>query len=51
MCRWDRRYPGYAFASNKGYPTAAHLEGLRRLGPCDIHRRSFAPVRELGARA
>ena len=47
MCRWDRRYPGYAFASNKGYPTAVHMDGLKRLGPCQIHRRSFAPVRKL----
>lgn len=46
MRRWDREYPGYAFASNKGYPTRAHLESLRQLGPCRIHRRTFAPVRE-----
>ena len=39
-------HPDYGFASNKGYPTRAHLEQLRRLGPCPIHRRSFAPVRE-----
>ncbi|MCR4805923.1 MAG: ribonuclease HII [Clostridia bacterium] len=34
-------YPGYAFESNKGYGTKAHYEGLRALGPCPIHRRSF----------
>jgi len=49
--RWmreeDARFPGYSFAKHKGYPTALHLEQLRRLGPCDIHRRSFAPVREV----
>jgi len=44
MRRLDRVFPGYAFASNKGYPTAAHVAGLRRLGPCEIHRRTFAPV-------
>jgi ribonuclease HII len=41
------RYPGYGFSGHKGYGSAAHLEALRRLGPCPIHRRSFAPVREL----
>jgi len=44
MRRWDRRFPGYDFASNKGYPTPSHLDGLRQLGPCPIHRLSFAPV-------
>ena len=34
-------YPGYAFESNKGYGTKAHYEGLKALGPCPIHRRSF----------
>lgn len=38
-------YPGYGFARHKGYPTADHLEAIARLGPCPIHRRSFAPVR------
>lgn len=41
----DAHYPGYGFARHKGYPTAAHLAALTRLGPCAIHRRSFAPVR------
>lgn len=47
----DRQYPGYGFAAHKGYGTPAHLAALRRLGPCPIHRRSFAPVRELRAPA
>ena len=38
------RYPHYAFARHKGYPTAIHREALRRYGPCPEHRRSFAPV-------
>ena len=42
----ETRYPGYSFARNKGYPTPQHLAQLRVLGPCAIHRRSFAPVRE-----
>jgi len=45
MLELDARYPGYGFAAHKGYPTPAHLEALRRLGPCPVHRRSFAPVR------
>jgi ribonuclease HII len=46
MRRLDRSYPGYGFSSNMGYPTPVHLQGLRQLGPCPIHRMSFAPVRE-----
>ena len=46
MVSLDSRFPGYGFARHKGYPTADHLEALLRLGPCAIHRRSFAPVRE-----
>ncbi len=47
MCELDRLHPDYGFARHKGYPTAEHLEALRRLGPCPEHRRSFAPVRSL----
>src|SRR3990172_7274500 len=42
-----QRYPGYAFHHNKGYATREHLDALWRLGPCVLHRRSFAPVREM----
>lgn len=42
-------YPGYGFESHFGYPTPAHLEALKRLGPCPIHRQSFAPVRTWNA--
>lgn len=45
--RLDALYPGYGFAQHKGYPTPAHLEALRRLGPCPEHRRSFGPVSQL----
>lgn len=41
----DALYPGYGLAGHKGYPTAEHLEALKRLGATPIHRRSFAPVR------
>lgn len=46
MCDRDRLYPDYAFSQHKGYATLKHRELLRRHGPCDEHRRSFAPVRE-----
>jgi ribonuclease HII len=45
MMEMDVLHPGYGFAGHKGYGTAAHLEALTRMGPCAIHRRSFAPVR------
>ena len=51
MLEEHAHYPAYGFDSNKGYPTPAHLERLRQLGPCPIHRRSFAPVREATADA
>ena len=41
MVDYDARYPGYAFAENKGYGTAAHIAALQRLGASPIHRRSF----------
>jgi len=44
MRELDAVYPGYDFARHKGYPVAAHVEALCLLGPCAIHRRSFAPV-------
>lgn len=40
------QYPDYGFEQHKGYPTAAHLEALSRLGPTPHHRLSFGPVRE-----
>jgi ribonuclease HII len=42
-------YPDYGFDRHKGYPTAHHLERLKVLGPCHIHRKSFAPVRRAAA--
>lgn len=42
----DPVYPGYFFSRNKGYPTVEHLAQLQMLGPCSIHRRTFAPVRD-----
>jgi ribonuclease HII len=51
MATLDREYPGFGLARHQGYPTAAHLAALARLGPTPIHRRSFAPVRSLLSRA
>jgi ribonuclease HII len=45
MKKMNLEYPGYGFDRHKGYPTADHLRRLKELGPCDIHRKSFAPVR------
>ncbi len=39
------KYPEYGFAKHKGYGTKAHLASLKKYGPCEIHRKSFAPVR------
>jgi len=48
--RWmeaaDRCFPEYGFARHKGYATQAHLDALHCLGPCPIHRRSFAPLQK-----
>lgn len=46
MAESAKRWPGYGFETHKGYGTAAHLEALKRQGPCPIHRRSFRPVAE-----
>ncbi len=44
MIDYDDHHPGYGWRQNKGYGTPQHMEGLARLGPSPIHRRSFAPV-------
>jgi ribonuclease HII len=46
MTAYDAEHPGYGFARHKGYPTAEHFAAIRRQGPCALHRRSFAPVRQ-----
>lgn len=40
----DKEYPNYKFASNKGYGTAAHRSAIEAVGPCPIHRHTFAPI-------
>jgi ribonuclease HII len=46
MVTYDAMFPGYGFASHKGYGAPVHMTALKTLGPCAIHRRSFAPIRE-----
>ncbi len=46
MAAYHEAFPEYNFLSHKGYGTAEHLQRLARYGPCAIHRRTFAPVRE-----
>ncbi len=47
MVEMDKKYPGYGFAKNSGYGVPEHQAGLARLGVCDIHRRSYAPIRKI----
>ncbi|MEM8636482.1 MAG: ribonuclease HII, partial [Pseudomonadota bacterium] len=51
MIELDQKYPGYGFAGHKGYGTAAHSDALDRLGPCPVHRMSFAPVQKAASLA
>ncbi len=46
MMKWDKIYPEYHLASHKGYPTAEHYEILRKIGPCEIYRKSFRLIKE-----
>jgi ribonuclease HII len=46
-----REYPGYGFEVHKGYGTAAHIQALASLGPCRLHRLSFAPVKSARSRS
>ena len=43
----ELKYPGYGFAQHKGYPTKVHMDALQKLGPTEIHRRTFGPVAKL----
>jgi ribonuclease HII len=46
MDAMGERFPGYGFSRHKGYGTEEHREALQHLGPCSIHRRTFAPIRQ-----
>ena len=41
------QYPQYGFNQHMGYPTDAHMQALKQYGPCEEHRRTFSPVRDL----
>jgi ribonuclease HII len=45
MAQMDQTYPGYGFSGHKGYRAQVHADALLRLGPCPIHRMTWAPVR------
>jgi len=45
MVAYASQYPGYGFETHVGYGTASHLAGLKSLGPCPIHRKTFKPLR------
>jgi ribonuclease HII len=49
MGEYHRQFPGYRFDRHKGYGTKEHLERIRKLGPCSIHRKTFKGVKELVA--
>lgn len=51
MVNMEKKYLGYQFANNKGYGTKSHRMALKELGPCKIHRYSFAPLRLEGEQA
>jgi ribonuclease HII len=47
MREMDKKYPGYGFEKHKGYGTALHMEKLKKHGACEIHRKSFEPIKSL----
>jgi len=49
MVKLSEQFPGYGFAQHKGYGTQVHQTALARLGPCKIHRHTFAPIKKTAA--
>ena len=47
LLEFDRQFPEYGFAGHKGYGTARHLAAIAAHGPCPIHRKSFAPLKQI----
>ncbi len=47
ILKYDLQFPQYGFASHKGYLTPFHLAALKQYGPCPVHRKNYAPIREL----
>lgn len=46
MVKYHKMFPLYGFCDNKGYGTRFHIDALSKIGPCEIHRTSFAPIRK-----
>ncbi|MBU4312150.1 MAG: ribonuclease HII [Candidatus Omnitrophica bacterium] len=44
MLSYDKRFPEYGFSKHKGYGTRLHIEAIKRYGPCELHRKTFAPI-------
>jgi len=47
MQDYDKKFPEYGFAKHSGYPTKFHLEQIKKHGICEIHRKSFAPIKQM----
>jgi len=47
MVKMSKKFPGYDFENNKGYPTKKHIEALKNIGLCDIHRLTYKPVKDI----
>ncbi|MDP6686248.1 MAG: ribonuclease HII, partial [Candidatus Omnitrophota bacterium] len=47
MLKYDKKYPKYGFSRHKGYGTKSHLAAIEKYGPCPIHRKSFAPMKNM----
>ena len=47
MLALDAKFPQYGFAQHKGYGTRAHMDAIAKHGPCDAHRRTFAPIKHM----
>lgn len=46
MNKYDSLFPNYSFKKHKGYGTKQHLEAINKFGPCEIHRKSFKPIKK-----
>jgi ribonuclease HII len=47
MASYGLKYPGYGFEKNAGYGTKEHLEGIKKIGITPIHRKTFAPIKDI----
>lgn len=47
MRKQDNKFPEYGFATHKGYGTKSHIEAIHKYGPCEIHRKTFEPIKSI----